>query len=157
MQEGRPFCPSCGRVPKANFGPSYGLSWIFLLVGLMVVLFWAGVRNSQTAATAVSPAQAPPSDDATILVQRCGTPDSDTVVPGRSDTKSLERRWLVYNSAKVRAGFERDSHVELDSPRPALWKNAGYFDATSKKPLGAKQVLKRLPCAGSGSLLQKSD
>jgi len=143
IQEGRPFCSACGRVPKAISGLSYGPTWLFLIVAVLGVLFWAGIRNSQIGATPI-PVPTPAPDDAAVLVQRCGKADGDFVAPGKSD-KEPERRWLLYNSGKVRTAFERDSQ------RPDSWKKIGYFDAASKKPLTAKQVLKRLPCAESGS------
>jgi hypothetical protein len=100
-----------------------------------------------TTAFLVPPAlPAPTPDDATVLVQRCGNPDRDSITPGKMEKKTPESRWLLYSSARVRAGFERDSQS------PGAWKSVGYFDPVSKKRLESTQVLKRLPCAASGAI-----
>lgn len=143
IQEGRPFCTACGKVPNFTSGPSYGQTWVFVLIGLLVVLFWAGIRNTKGIVTPV-PLPTPTPDDAAMLVQRCGNPDSDSTIPGKSRTTTPERRWLLYTSARVRAGFERDSQES------GAWKSVGYLDPASKKRLESKQVLKRLPCVASG-------
>jgi hypothetical protein len=142
IQEGRPFCSACGKVPNVISGPSYGPTWAFVLIGLLVVLFAVGIRNARVAAVPASvPTPAP--DDAAILIQRCGKPDSDSTVPGKSRTSAPERRWLLYSAARVRVGLEQDSQA-------GAWKSVGYFDPASKKRLDSKQVLKRFPCATSG-------
>jgi hypothetical protein len=140
LQEGRPFCPACGKVRKIATRPSYAPTWIFLVVGLLVALFWAGFKNSPTTVVAV-PLPTPTPDDAMALVQQCGNPDKDLTVPPKSETRTPERRWLLYSKARIRAGFEQES---------GAWKKIGYFDPVSRRRLELTQVMKRFPCAPSG-------
>lgn len=136
--EGHQFCSACGKIQNISSGPSYGPVLAFACVGLLVILLWALGKNIQMTATAV-PQPTPTPDEVAALLQRCGTADRDFVAPANANTP--ERRWLLYTSAKVRAGFERDAE------RPPAWKSVGYFDPLAKKRLGPKQLLKQLPCA----------
>jgi hypothetical protein len=143
IPEGWPYCPACGKVPTVSAGPSYSTTWIFAGIGLFAVLFyWAAINGStQTANPAPSPT--PVLDAAARLVQHCGKPDMDSVIP-TSLPKAPERWSLLYRSARVRAVFERDN-----SQSSGRWTNVRYFDPTTRKQLNSQQVLKRLPCAVS--------
>jgi hypothetical protein len=88
------------------------------------------------------PTPTPTLDGAATLIQHCGKPDMDSVIPATAQTKGIERFALLYRSARVRAMFERNSPQSPDG-----WKSVGYFDSISRKPLSPQQLAKRLPCA----------
>jgi hypothetical protein len=111
-------------------------------IGLLAVLFyWAAMNGNTETATPVSPPK-PALNDAAILIEHCGKPDLDSIIPARMQPTAPERWSLLYRSAKVRAVFERDA-----SQSPGGWKNVRYIDPVSAKQLNSQQLLKRLPCA----------
>jgi hypothetical protein len=126
-------------------GPSYTASWAFALIGLFAVFVsWSVINTSREEAIRATPSPTPTVDGAAKLIQHCGKPDLDSVIPATPQTKGVERFALLYRSAKVRAVFERDS---LQSPDG--WKNVKYLDPASGKQLNSQQVAKRLSCAVS--------
>jgi hypothetical protein len=142
IQQGSPYCPSCGKVPKVSAGPSYQAAWLFVVIGLLAVgCYWVAVTASKEAETP-TPSPTPALDAAARLVKQCGKPDMDSIIPAKLQPKTPERWALSYRSARVRAVFERDAPQSSDG-----WKNVKYFDPASKKQLNSQQVLKRLPCA----------
>lgn len=142
IRQGWQYCPACGKLPKISTGPSYSATWIFAGIGLLAVLFyWAAMSgNTETSTPVLQPKPVP--DDAAILIEHCGKPDVDSIIPARVQPTAPKRWSLLYRSAKVRAVFESDS-----TQSSAGWRNVKYFDAVSGKLLNPQQVLKRLPCA----------
>lgn len=144
-QQGSPYCPSCGKVPKVSAGPSYQAVWLFAVFGLLAVAcYWGAVTASKEAETRATPTPTPALDTVALLVQHCGRPDGQRVLPAKLQMKQLERQSILYRSARVRAIFERDTPQSPDG-----WKNVKYFDSVSGKQLNSHQIMKRLPCAAS--------
>jgi hypothetical protein len=122
--------------------PSYAATWVVVGIGLLAVLFyWAAMNGYRETATPVAPPK-PVLDDAAILIEHCGKPDVDSLIPASWQPRAPERWSLLYRSPKVRASFERDTVQGSGG-----WKNVKYFDPVSGKQLTSQQVLRRLPCA----------
>jgi hypothetical protein len=119
-----------------------------MVIGLLAVgCYWVAGTASKESETP-TPSPTPALDAAARLVKQCGKPDMDSIIPAKLQPRAPERWSLLYRSARVRAVFERDSLRSSDG-----WKNARYFDPTSKKQLNSQQVTKRLPCAVSTTTL----
>jgi hypothetical protein len=144
IQQGSPYCPTCGRLPKVSAGPSYGAVWIFGVVGLLAVgLYWAAITASQEARHATQ-TPTPTLDASARLIQQCGKPDGQNSIPAKPQTRQFERLVLSYRTARVKAVFERDTPQSSEG-----WKNVKYFDPATGKPMNSQQIMKRLPCAVS--------
>ncbi len=145
FQQGWPYCPACGKVPKVSDGPSYQAVWLFALIGLLAVgFYWVASTANKEAAIRATPSPTPVLDAAGQFVQHCGKPDGQTFLPAKPQTRQLERTSLLYRSARVKAVFERDSPQSPDG-----WKSVKYLDPASGKQLNSQQIVKRLPCAVS--------
>ncbi len=145
FQQGWPYCPSCGKVPRVAAGPSYYAVWLFAILGLGAVgIYWIAYTAASEQAIQATPTPTPFLDAAARLTRDCGQPTGQTFLPAKPQNKQHERNTMVYKSARVKAVFERDSPQSSDG-----WKNVKYFDAASGKPLIPQQVAKRLPCAVS--------
>jgi hypothetical protein len=143
IQQGWPYCSACGKIANVSVGPSYAATWMFAGIGLLAVLFyWAAMNGYIQTATPIPPPPKPVLDDAAILIEHCGKPDMDSIIPARMQPRAPERWSLLYRSVKVRAVFERDAPQSSGG-----WKNVRYFDPVSAKQLNSQQLLKRLPCA----------
>lgn len=142
LQAGRPYCPTCAKVPKESSGPSYQATWAFGVIGLLVILFYWMVltANNQQANPALPPKPVP--DAVAQLIANCGKPDRDVITAARPP-KVPERRWLFYRSKNITAAFDRAPQHQ----GAAVWNDVRYFDHVSKRQLNTRQVEKRLPCA----------
>lgn len=143
FQQGWPYCPSCGKVPGIAAGPSYYAVWLFAIFGLCAVgVYWVAITTAKEQAIHATLTPTPTLDAAARLVRDCGQPTEQAFLPAKPQKKQLERKTVVYKSAKIKVVFERESPQSSDG-----WKNAKYFDAASGKQLNSQQIAKRLPCA----------
>ena len=151
IEQGSPYCPSCGKIPKVPAGPSYQAAWLFAVFGLLAVgIYWAALTANKEDAIRATPSPTPTPDAAVLLVQHCGNPDGLSFLPAQPKKKQLERKSMLYRSARVRAVFERDTPQSPDG-----WKNVKYFDSVSGKQLNAQKIPNRLPCAVNVALSHK--
>jgi hypothetical protein len=137
---GAPFCPSCGTRTNAAKPFSYTGSVLLGVVLLALVFCWQIAPAPTPEDSVQSVVQAPPPDEAKMLIAACGTPDLDHSAENDKPRPDPNHRWLIYRKARVRAIFVR-------SGPNAPWTRQAMLDSKTLRPLAPEVLTKRLPCA----------
>jgi hypothetical protein len=134
-------CPHCGK--RVGMSKSSGclLIFVLLIVGLIILL---KISDSGSDSGNYRPPTATSSDDASLLLSRCGTPDVDDSTAYDNPRPPIPTRWLEYRTAHIKVMFIANS--EMGAPPPYRWKTVGALDPRTKKALSPEEVFRRLPC-----------
>jgi len=135
-------CPHCGK--RTGMSKSSGCLLIFALIILVLIILAkiADVGNEPSTSHQTPITQ--PSDDAALLLSRCGKPDADDSTAYDNPRPPIPTRWLEYRKAHVKALFIPSGAT--DAPPPYQWKSIGATDPRTRKPLSPEEAFKRLPC-----------
>jgi hypothetical protein len=167
------FCPSCGADTgdTARFCPKCGtglgvaspapkkkrtlLKVVVVLFGLFILLAIIGsLGDNHTAPTADSQRNALPlgvTDDASLLVARCGQPSSDDSTAYDNPRPPIPSRTIEYRKQKLRFLFVPGFGATMGDSPPYRWKLVGTTDMTASDPSKARVVMPseavtRMPC-----------
>jgi hypothetical protein len=164
---GRPVGPTTWG-PKLGSGVANFVKWckrnpvwaVFLLFILVIAIpilsRMSKASNEQVAAKLplTEPAAAPVavSDDAALLISRCGQPANDDSTAYDSPRPPIPARIIEYRSQKLRFAFIPAG--KLGDPPPYRWRFLGITDMTASDPSKARVVMpeeavRRMPCWSS--------
>jgi len=176
-------CPHCGHPLKASGRePSTPVQsqggtperhgrrngWVIagVLVALVLIASQLGNKQSNTtrpeatASTATSvtdslgrPVAPDVTDDASLLLSRCGRPSKDDSTAYDNPRPPIPSRIIEYARQKLRFAFVPGSGAKLGDPPPYQWKFIGVMDMTARDPSKARVVpvdeaVARMPCWG---------
>ncbi len=126
-------------------------------IGILLLVLLVGVvsREAESDQPAVpagtaSASSAAPTNDAEMLLSRCGNPTLDDSTEYDVPRPPFPTRVIEYNNAKLRAIFIPGDGSPGDPP-PYRWKLMGITDMTAKNPANARVVspseaAARMPC-----------
>jgi hypothetical protein len=151
------FCPKCGNRFTSGFVKFVAWS-MGICVGLPLLMIAIG--QSQTSTVASSPVvtdslgRAVPagvSNDADLLVARCGRPTSDDSTANDDPRPPIPSRTIEYRGKKLRFMFIPGGNIALGDPPPYQWKFVGVTDMTAADPSQARvlspaEAVRRMPC-----------
>jgi hypothetical protein len=133
-------CPQCHHRLKGGF-----VKFLMIVVVLFGGLPVIGVIFGP------SKASSPASDDADLLIARCGTPSGDGSSEYDNPRPPIPSPVIEYDSHKLRFAFLPGGHIKLGDPPPYQWKLIGITDMTVADPSQATAVpvseaVERMPC-----------
>jgi len=154
------FCPKCGAsilaiVPttekKKGMGCFAGGCLVSVIAMFSLILLGALLKDSHpTESTTSTPATA--SDDAALLLSRCGAPSSDDSTAYDDPRPPIPSRIIEFSAKRLRFMFIPSG--KLGDPPPYKWKLIGIADMAAIDPSKARVVqpdeaIRRMPCWSS--------
>lgn len=130
---------------------SYGAKLLLgLIAALAVILMVNGSCNTTPSKVTYNSTPAP-TNDAELLLSRCGTPDIDDSTQYDSPRPPIPTRLITYRKARLRFAYVPGGGAKIGDPPPYQWRLMGIVDTRTNTALSAanlKPVLSgRLPCA----------
>jgi hypothetical protein len=129
------------------------------LVALLAVLFGIGIigvfisasisgtaPSSQNRDSLGRPLAASVTNDAELLLSRCGRPDTDVSTENDTPRPPIPTRFIEYRKQRVKVVFIPGGQARVNDPPPYQWKLMGVLDPKAKKAIDLSQATKRLPC-----------
>jgi hypothetical protein len=119
-------------------------------IGVLLVMLAIRMQDSDQTNTTGTSASTTSSDDAQLLLARCGPPSLDDSTAYDYPRPPIPSRTIEYRKAMLRVMFiPADS--ALGDPPPYRWKLIGITDMSARNPANARVVppdeaVKRLPC-----------
>lgn len=135
-------CPHCGK--KTGVGAGGCLLAILGVIVACVLIALLSDPTPHSTNSNLGVQVAPPSDDADLLLSRCGQPDVDDSTAYDNPRPPIPTRWIVYKKAGVQVMFV--ARGAMGSPPPYQWKLIGSQDRRTKQPLSVAEAVGRLPC-----------
>jgi hypothetical protein len=147
-------CPKCGH--RFTSGPVLFLAWflgISIGLGLLAAILGQSNESSSNPITD-SKGRAVPvgvSNDAELLIARCGQPSSDDSTDHDNPRPPIPSRIVEYKKQRLRFLFIPGGGSKLGDPPPYKWKFVGVTDMTAANPSKARVVnpseaVRRMPC-----------
>jgi hypothetical protein len=92
-------------------------------------------------------------NDAELLLARCGTPSLDDSTENDNPRPPIPSRIIEYKKQRLRFMYIPGAGATMDDPPPYQWKFVGITDMSAPDPANARVVspteaLKRMPCFG---------
>jgi len=152
------YCGSCGApigasapnvvAKKKTHGCVTALAIAFALLVVGIFLANYGHDGSPTTATIGS---AVATDDAELLLTRCGPPTSDDSTAYDNPRPPIPSRTIEYSKQKLRFLFIPGDGAKVDDPPPYRWHVVGVTDMMAADPsqarvVSAPEAVKRMPC-----------
>jgi hypothetical protein len=152
-------CPKCGH--RFTSGPVKFLAWFFgITIGLGVLGAIIGQREesphtSISSATVLDskgkPVPSGASNDAELLIARCGQPSKDSTSANDDPRPPIQVRIVEYNGKQLRFLFIPGKDTKVGDPPPYKWSLVGITDMTAIDPAKARVVMpseaiSRMPC-----------
>ena len=151
-------CPHCGApqrpVAQQERPPQkqgVGFCGCLTVAMIAVVIFWVIYRYVQDSGTppttsseqsSSTPAPAPPSDDADVLIAKYGSPDREETTARDFPRPPIPTRFLIYDAERVRAVYVPDG--KEGEPPPYKWKLMGFQDSQDNSVLTPAEAVDRL-------------
>jgi hypothetical protein len=136
---------------QATRDARYKWGAVAIVIGTLIVgAVIAGNVGPFFGSKAATPAAAnAPSDDAELLLSRCGPPSLDDSTASDSPRPPIVSRTIEYSSVGLRIMFIPDGNI--GAPPPYRWKLVGVTDIAAPGPSQARivqmdEVARRLPC-----------
>ncbi len=150
----------------ATRGMGFVLKVFLGVVGLLVALVVIGAivgasdkKKGEATASSGQPSSdsthadsgtGPATNDAELLIQRCGTPDSDTSTENDNPRPLVPTRLITYKRARLMFAYAPGGGAKAGSPPPYKWELIGIKDTKTDKAIAEGQLKKtitgRLPC-----------
>lgn len=92
------------------------------------------------------PVPATVTNDADLLVFRCGKPDVDDSTQNDNPRPAIVTRSIEYRKSRLRVLFVPGGDAKPGDPPPYKWKLFGIVDTRTKRPMRIDAAVKRLPC-----------
>lgn len=147
-------CPKCGH--RFTSGLVKALAWFFgILIGIAVIagsLRQSGPSNVPNSAVTDSKGRPVPpgvTNDAELLIARCGKPSKDDSTAYDNPRPPIPSRSIEYKKHRLRFMFIPSG--QLGDDPPYKWKLIGITDMKSANPSQARVVMpseavRRMPC-----------
>jgi hypothetical protein len=118
------------------------------IIGVFILAFISGssTPSSQNHDSLGRPLAASVTNDADLLLSRCGRPDADISTENDSPRPPIPTRLIEYRKQRVKVVFVPGGQARVNDPPPYQWKLMGVFDPKTKKTVNLTQAAKRLPC-----------
>jgi hypothetical protein len=163
------FCKKCGvqlsNLPAVAPAKKKTRIWLIFVVLIAVYLVFKfvsliGEPGGSSSTVTVSPGPAdskggavPPgvTNDAELLIARCGRPSSDDTTANDNPRPPIPTRIIEYRRQRLRFLFIPGKDTNLGDPPPYKWSLFGTTDMTAKDPAKARVVMPseavaRMPC-----------
>ncbi len=149
-------CPKCGH--RFTRGPVKFLAWFLgITVGLGVLGAIIGQMGESPSSSAVitdtkgRPVSPGVTNDAELLLARCGQPSTDDSTENDNPRPPIPSRIIEYKKQRLRFMFIPGGTAKLGDPPPYKWKLIGITDMTATDPSKARVVkpseaVRRMPC-----------
>lgn len=142
---------------NASGGGDMGKTLLGLICTLMVqgVVAFSGCSSPSSKEKEESPVEEPnpwlsqPSNDAELLIARCGSPSQDESTEFDDPRPPIPSRLITYRSAALRFAYVPGGGAKVGDPPPYQWKLVGIVDLKTGKAVNdlSRVLKKRLPCA----------
>jgi DNA-directed RNA polymerase subunit RPC12/RpoP len=158
-------CPNCGAKVKRTSATASGcltLIVILVVVGVLSKIVGNSGSTPSTGATREQPApvntdsrgNAVPAlvtNDAELLLYRCGKPDKDDSTEYDNPRPPIPSRIITYKNSHLKFAYIPGGDTKLNDPPPYDWKLLGILDTQTNKPIDAAALettlQKRLKCS----------
>lgn len=151
-------CPHCGK--KQGLSTRSGCLILFCLLAVLVLIWAASLRNNEPTSTATNRSftdskgrPVPPgiTNDAELLIARCGPPSSDVSSANDNPRPPVPIRIVEYRRHRLRFMFVPGGNTRIGGPPPYQWRFFGITDMRAADPSHAKVVspseaARRMPC-----------
>ncbi len=161
------FCTNCGADTQARSSPGTApaqapvkkkpigllngcLIVLAVFVGLIILLAIIGPTDHNKS-TEPTVSESTASNDAALLLSRCGQPSSDDSTEYDNPRPPIPTRIIEYKQKKLRFMFIPGGGSKVGDPPPYQWKLVGITDMTAADPSKARVVnpaeaAVRIPC-----------
>jgi hypothetical protein len=153
------FCSKCGHRFTSGFvkfiawsvGIFFGLPFLLVIIGQSAQTPTTASANPAVTDSIGRAVPAGVSNDADLLVARCGRPTSDESSANDDPRPPIPSRVVEYQREKLRFLFVPGNGTSLGDPPPYKWKLVGMTDMTAADPSEARVVppaeaVGRMPC-----------
>ena len=126
-------------------------SFALLMAGAIVMTVGCDGGTSAHTDSAGNPIPATVTNDAELLVSRCGKPDKDDSTEYDKPRPLIPARLITYKKAHLMFAYIPGGGSRLGNPPPYAWKLMGITEIRTKKAIAPAQIqdalTTRLPCA----------
>ena len=147
-------CPGCGERFTHPFVKMLALLFILPIIVAFMMAFGGVNTGGDTAEHTDSVGRTVPAsitNDADLLVYRCGKPNKDDSTAYDNPRPPIPTRLITYSKAHLMFAYFPGGEVKLGDPPPYSWKLLGIKDTRTNSPIKAGQLKstlsRRLPCA----------
>ncbi len=142
-------CPGCGKRFAHPFVKFIGLCFVGFI--LLIVIGSISEHSESNYTQPASTAIASPTNDADLLVSRCGKPDIDDSTAYDNPRPPIPTRMITYTKAHLMFAYYPGGGATPTDDPPYQWKLLGLTDTRTRKAITAAQLkdilTHRLPCA----------
>jgi hypothetical protein len=152
-------CPKCGHRFTSGFvkfvawffGISIGLGVLGAIIGGMGESPATSASSSTVTDSKGRPVPAGVTNDAELLIARCGQPTSDDSTAYDNPRPPIPSRTIEYKNQKLRFMFIPGGGASIGDAPPYKWKLVGATDMKAADPSKARVVspseaVRRMPC-----------
>ena len=150
-------CPHCGKKIKAGVGRGCLFSVLGFMVLIILIMVFASTDSQNNAVSpAVTDSKGRPvpagvTNDAELLIARCGQPTSDDSTANDNPRPPIPTRIIEYKKQKLRFMFIPGGGATVGDAPPYKWKLMGVTDMKAADPSQARVVsvseaARRMPC-----------
>jgi hypothetical protein len=155
------FCNKCGTALRGHYLAPTKSRHILLktvIIGFAVLVILAmigGLSNTpppppQPTDSIGRPVSASVTNDAELLLQRCGKPDIDDSTEHDNPRPPIPTRFIVYRKARLKFAYVPGGDTKVGDPPPYRWTFIGVMDTRTNKVVPASElkhtISSRLPC-----------
>lgn len=150
-------CPHCGHRFTRPFTKFVAFCFAAVIV---IAIIGAAIGGNSGSNAAPVPAHtdslgravpASITNDADLLIYRCGKPDKDDSTAYDNPRPPIPTRLITYNKAHLMFAYYPGGGAKVGDPPPYSWKLLGIKDTRTNKAITAEQLKatlsRRLPCA----------
>ncbi len=120
---------------------------VFLFLTVLFVKFVNQDSNTHALRDSLGrPAPAGATDDAGLLIGRCGPPSGDESSENDSPRPLIPSRVVEYQQYGLRAMFTPGDGTKVGDPPPYHWKLVGITDMQTEATVMPDEAAKRMPC-----------
>jgi len=150
-------CPHCGKKIKAGVGRGCLLVLLaFMVMVILIIIFAPDSSQNSAVSPAITdstgrPVPAGVTNDAELLIARCGQPSSDDSTAYDNPRPPIPSRTIEYKKEKLRFMFIPGGGATVEDAPPYKWKLVGITDMKAADPSQARVVsvseaARRMPC-----------
>jgi len=153
------FCNTCGSVLSTGQKPSVRVvdgrpKYTFLkilVVGIGALMLYGMISSMDSPSPNIAPASPSVSNDAELLLSRCGPADRDSSTENDDPRPPIPTRFIEYKKAHLKFAYVPGAGSKVGDPPPFRWKFFGIIDTRTGKAITADEIKgtlqHRLPCS----------
>jgi hypothetical protein len=125
-----------------------GLVALIVVVAFLGSVFSTGPTTAPTASGVSSTEprkQQTVSNDAELLLSRCGPPSLDDSTDKDKPRPPIPSRWIEYKQYGLRVVFI-PIEAKVGDPPPYKWRVVGVTNISNKKAVPLEEAVRRMPC-----------